>query len=56
MTPRAPGLADVRGPGKSWSPFSPPTDDLDPHGVPVLVRGEGVWLTDNRGQRYLDGG
>ena len=55
MTSRSPGVADVRGPGKSWPPFSPPTDELDPHGVPVLVRGVGVWLTDNRGHRYLDG-
>jgi adenosylmethionine-8-amino-7-oxononanoate aminotransferase len=55
MTPHSTEVADVRGPGKSWSPFSPPTDELDPGGVPVLVRGEGVWLTDNRGRRYLDG-
>ncbi len=55
MTSRSLADADVRGPGKSWPPFSPPTDELDPDGVPVLVRGEGVWLTDNRGRRYLDG-
>lgn len=47
--------AFATGPGRSWPPYSPPTDDLDPAGIPVLVTGEGVWLTGSDGRRYLDG-
>lgn len=50
----APPGPDV-SPGRMWPPFSPPTAELDPAGLPVLVKGEGVWLTGNDGRRYLDG-
>lgn len=42
-------------PGAVWPPFSPPTAELDPAGLPILVSGEGVWLTGSDGRRYLDG-
>jgi adenosylmethionine-8-amino-7-oxononanoate aminotransferase len=42
-------------PGSVWPPFSPPTNDLDPDGLPILTSGEGVWLTGKDGKRYLDG-
>ena len=42
-------------PGAIWPAFSPPTADLDPDGLPILVKGEGVWLTGKDGRRYLDG-
>src|SRR5215469_6285519 len=38
-----------------WPAFSPPTPALDPIGLPVIVAGEGVWLTGSDGRRYLDG-
>jgi len=38
-----------------WPPFSPPTAELDPEGLPILVKGEGVWLSGKDGRRYLDG-
>lgn len=38
-----------------WQPFSQPSD-LDAADEPiVLTRGEGVWLWDDAGNRYLDG-
>ncbi len=46
--------ADV-SPGMMWPPFSPPTADLDPDGLPILASGDGVWLTGKDGTRYLDG-
>ncbi|RNL77605.1 aspartate aminotransferase family protein [Nocardioides marmorisolisilvae] len=42
-------------PGFMWPPFSPPTNELDPNGLPILTSGEGVWLTGKDGTRYLDG-
>lgn len=42
-------------PGFVWPPFSPPTAELDPQGLPILTSGDGVWLTDKDGKRYLDG-
>lgn len=42
-------------PGRVWPPYSPPTNDLDPDGLPILVQGQGVWLTGSDGQVYLDG-
>lgn len=53
MTLALPGI-DV-SPGRMWPPYSPPTGDADPDGLPVLVKGEGVWLTGADGKRYLDG-
>jgi adenosylmethionine-8-amino-7-oxononanoate aminotransferase len=47
--------ADASAAGVLWPPFSPPTSELDPGGLPVLARGEGVWLTGSDGKRYLDG-
>jgi len=38
-----------------WLPFSRP-NDLEVEGGPVIIeRGEGVWLWDTEGRRYLDG-
>ncbi|MDW8351975.1 MAG: aspartate aminotransferase family protein [Anaerolineae bacterium] len=38
-----------------WQPFSRPAD-LEAEGGPVVMdRGEGVWLWDTQGRRYLDG-
>lgn len=42
-------------PGFVWPPFSPPTAELDPQGLPILTSGNGVWLTGKDGGRYLDG-
>jgi adenosylmethionine-8-amino-7-oxononanoate aminotransferase len=40
----------------SWHPFTPMADWCAPGHEPlVLVRGEGAWLEDSRGRRYLDG-
>ncbi len=39
-----------------WHPFTPHSAWFDPDFEPiVIVSGEGSWLTDIRGQRYLDG-
>jgi adenosylmethionine-8-amino-7-oxononanoate aminotransferase len=35
-----------------WMHFTRMSDDGD---VPVIVRGEGAWVYDDRGKRYLDG-
>ena len=35
-----------------WMHFTRMSDD---HDVPVIVRGEGAWVYDDRGKRYLDG-
>jgi adenosylmethionine-8-amino-7-oxononanoate aminotransferase len=35
-----------------WMHFTRMSDDTD---VPVIVRGEGAWVYDDRGKRYLDG-
>lgn len=42
-------------PGFVWPPFSPPTNELDPEGLPILTSGQGVWLNGKDGKRYLDG-
>jgi putrescine---pyruvate transaminase len=52
---RPPRIGPDLSPGFIWPPFSPPTADLDPRGLPILVKGEGVWLTGKDGRRYLDG-
>lgn len=38
-----------------WLPFSRPSDLAAEGGAVVLERGEGVWLWDTEGKRYLDG-
>ena len=38
-----------------WLPFSRPTDPEAERGPVVIERGEGVWLWDTEGKRYLDG-
>lgn len=39
-----------------WHPFTPQTDWTAAHHQPlVLVGGEGAWLIDSEGRRYLDG-
>ena len=35
-----------------WMHFTRMSAD---HDVPVIVRGEGAWVYDDRGKRYLDG-
>lgn len=42
-------------PGAVWPPFIPPTAELDPDGLPVLVEGKGVCPRDAAGRRCLDG-
>ena len=37
-----------------WMHFTPMTSDTDAE-VPVIVRGEGAWVYDQNGKRYLDG-
>ncbi len=37
-----------------WAHFTRLSADAH-HDVPLIVRGEGVWVYDDRGQRYLDG-
>lgn len=40
----------------AWHPFTPQDAWTDPNHEPlVIVRGEGVWLWDSEGRRYLDG-
>lgn len=38
-----------------WQPFSQPSDLSAADEPVVLVRGEGVWLWDDSGKRYIDG-
>jgi adenosylmethionine-8-amino-7-oxononanoate aminotransferase len=38
-----------------WFPFTQPNAMYEEGGPIVLVRGEGVWLQDVQGRRYLDG-
>lgn len=38
-----------------WQPFAPPPNPESQDGPTVFVRGEGVWLEDSGGRRYLDG-
>ena len=39
-----------------WHPFTPMSDwCADGHDPLILVRGEGAWLEDSEGRRYLDG-
>lgn len=38
-----------------WQPFSRPYDLKGEDAPVVMVRGDGVWLEDSEGQRYLDG-
>lgn len=38
-----------------WMAYQPPIPFADVGGPRVLVRGEGVWLWDSEGERYLDG-
>lgn len=38
-----------------WQPFSQPSDLSAGDEPVVLVRGEGVWIWDDRGRKYLDG-
>lgn len=38
-----------------WQPFTRPNGPAGEGGPVVLVRGEGVWLWDRDGKRYLDG-
>ncbi|MDE2789824.1 MAG: aminotransferase class III-fold pyridoxal phosphate-dependent enzyme [Paracoccaceae bacterium] len=45
----------LRGRKVLWQPFNSPTDQVDPDGLCVIDRGEGVWLTDVNGRRFLDG-
>ena len=35
-----------------WMHFTKMTDGMD---VPVITRGEGAWVYDDRGKKYLDG-
>ena len=37
-----------------WMHFTRMSSDSD-HEIPVIVRGEGVWVYDQHGKRYLDG-
>ena len=58
-----PRLAAAHGPALAaadkrhlWHPFTPMRDwCVDGHEPVVLVRGEGAWLWDQQGRRYLDG-
>jgi L-2,4-diaminobutyrate transaminase len=36
-----------------FHPFTPIAEH-EKHGPRVMVRGQGVWLTDNRGRDYID--
>ena len=52
-------MTDLRRSHRRECP-SPPVDALHPHvrlsgTIPVIVRGEGVWVYDQNGKRYLDG-
>jgi len=39
-----------------WHPFTPNSVWMDPSFQPVsIVAGDGSWLIDTRGKRYLDG-
>ncbi len=38
-----------------WMPYQPPEPFASDGGPPIIVRGEGVWLFDSAGKRYLDG-
>lgn len=39
-----------------WHPFTPQSEWCDPAHQPLMiVRGEGVWLFDSNGKKYLDG-
>lgn len=38
-----------------WQPFSQPSDLQVAYEPIVLLRGEGVWLWDDEGRRYIDG-
>ena len=41
---------------RCWHPFTPQEEWTSPdHDPLVLVRGEGAWLWDSEGRKYLDG-
>jgi len=49
LPPPVPGL------DRLWRAFSSPADSPDAGGPVLFTRGDGVWLEDGAGRRYLDG-
>src|SRR5207247_5735447 len=54
MTTTAPDTLTASAQRYLWMHFTPMNADSDAD-VPVIVRGEGAWVYDQHGKRYLDG-
>ena len=54
MTTTSPETLTAAAQRYLWMHFTPMTDDPNAE-VPVIVRGEGAWVYDQHGKRYLDG-